>query len=93
MAMSDDWNEMDEITGSHDFRKLQRIISDIINVDRELINYDSHLEHDLGGDSLDVVEVVIMIEVEFDLEIDDEAASCIKTVKDAFQYIQRQKKV
>lgn len=77
---------------SPDLPRLKRIVSDLLNVERNKITLDSHFENDLGADSLDVVEIVIMIEAEFDLEIDDELASTIQTVKQALSYIERQKK-
>jgi acyl carrier protein len=68
--------------------RLQNIIVDQLGVDLIKIKLESDFEEDLGADSLDVVELVITIEYEFELEIEDRIASKIATVQDALNYIE-----
>jgi acyl carrier protein len=70
---------------------LENRISDIIveqlGVSKEEIKPEASFIDDLGADSLDIVELVMAMEEEFDIEISDEAAEKIRTVGDAIQYI------
>jgi acyl carrier protein len=68
------------------FSKLRAMLVEQLGVEEAEIRIDSTLE-DLGADSLDMVEMVMAIEQEWDLEIPDEAAEMIKTVGDAVDYI------
>lgn len=70
------------------FEKLKKIIAEQLDVDEDDITMESSFQEDLDADSLDVVELIMAIEDEFDLEIDDEAAEKISKVKDAVEYIQ-----
>ena len=70
------------------FEKLKKIIAEQLDVDEGDITMESSFQEDLDADSLDVVELIMAIEDEFDLEIDDEAAEKISKVKDAVEYIQ-----
>ena len=74
---------------SDNFIDLQEIISEQLNIELDKITLNSNFIEDLGADSLDVVELVMAIEREFDLEIDDAIASEIRTVHDALRYIER----
>ena len=74
---------------SNNFIRLQGIISQQLGIEANKITTDSNFGKELGADSLDIVELVMAIEDEFDLEIDDEIASEIKTVQDALNYIER----
>lgn len=74
---------------SNNFDRLQEIISEQLNVELNQITLDSNFIEELGADSLDVVELVMAIEDEFDLKIDDAIASEIRTVQDALNYIER----
>ena len=74
---------------SDNFIRLQEIISEQLNVELSEITLNSNFIEELGADSLDVVELVMAIENEFDLEIDDAIASEIQTVQDALRYIER----
>ena len=74
---------------SDNISRLLDIISDQLNVELEEIKLTSNFIEELGADSLDVVELVMAIENEFDLTIDDAIASEIKTVQDALKYIER----
>ena len=71
------------------FIRLREIISDQLNIELEEITLNSNFIEELGADSLDVVELVMAIENEFDLEIDDAIASEIQTVQDALNYMER----
>ncbi len=70
-----------------EFEKLQKIISEVLNVDAEDITMDTTFTDDLGADSLDVFQILMGIEEEFDIEIANEAAEGIVTVADAVEQI------
>ncbi len=67
--------------------KVKSLIVQSLGVSAEEINPDASFIDDLGADSLDIVELVMMIEKEFDIEIPDEDAEKISTVQDAVDYI------
>ncbi|HOO11740.1 MAG TPA: acyl carrier protein [Bacillota bacterium] len=69
------------------FEKVKEIIADQLGVDEEEISSDARFIEDLGADSLDLVELIMALEEEFDLEIPDEDAEKISTVGDAVEYI------
>lgn len=71
--------------------KVKQIIADQLGKDPEEIKPESNFVQDLGADSLDIVELVMAFEEEFDLEIPDDAAEKIATVADAVEYIKQQK--
>ena len=68
--------------------KVKRIIVDQLGVDEDEVKPEASFVDDLGADSLDVVELVMALEEEFGLEINDEDAEKIGTVKQAIEYIQ-----
>lgn len=70
-----------------EFEKLQKIIADVMNVDEEEITQDTTFKDDLGADSLDVYQIIMGIEEEFDITIPDEEAEKIVTVGDAAEAI------
>lgn len=70
------------------FEKLKKIIAEQLDVNESDITMESSFQEDLDADSLDIVELIMAIEDEFDLEIDDEAAEKMSKVKDAVEYIQ-----
>lgn len=70
-----------------EFEKLQRIISEVLNVDPDEITMDTTFVDDLGADSLDVFQIIMGIEEEFDIEIANEEAENIVTVADAVEQI------
>ena len=70
-----------------EFEKLQEIIAEVLNVDPEEITMDTTFVDDLGADSLDVFQIIIGIEEEFDIEISNEDAEKIVTVGDAVEQI------
>lgn len=67
--------------------KVVDIIANQLGVEKDIINAQAHVVDDLGADSLDVVELVMALEEAFDLEIPDEDAEKIRTVKDIFDYL------
>jgi acyl carrier protein len=67
--------------------KVKRIIAEKLSVDLEEIVPEASFVDDLGADSLDLVELIMSIEEEFDIDIPDEEAEKLITVKDAFDYI------
>jgi acyl carrier protein len=70
------------------FEKVRDIIVDQLGVDEEEVKPESAFVDDLGADSLDIVEVVMALEEEFEIEIPDEDAEHIRTVEEAVEYIQ-----
>ncbi|NLJ83627.1 MAG: acyl carrier protein [Halanaerobiaceae bacterium] len=70
------------------FNKVVEIIVEELGVDSEEVTPEASFIDDLGADSLDVVELVMAFEEEFDLEIPDEDAENIKTVQNAVDYIE-----
>ncbi len=72
--------------------KVKSIIADQLGVGEDEIKQESSFIEDLGADSLDIVELVMAMEEEFEVEIPDEEAENIKTVGDAVNYINTHKK-
>lgn len=70
-----------------EFEKLQKIIAEVLSVDTEDITMETTFVDDLGADSLDIFQIVMGIEEEFDIEIPNEAAESITTVGDAVEQI------
>ena len=67
--------------------KLKKIIVDVLNVDENEITMDTTFIDDLGADSLDVFQIIMGLEEEFDIEIPNEQAEKIVTVGDAVEQI------
>ena len=72
--------------------KVKKIIIDQLGVDEAEVTSEAKFIDDLGADSLDTVELVMALEEEFGIEIPDEDAEKITTVRHAISYIQEQKK-
>ena len=72
------------------FEKLQEIIVTELGVDKADVTLEADLNDDLGADSLDAVELIMAIEDEFDLNISDDVAQNLKTVKQIVDYIESQ---
>ena len=70
-----------------EFEKLQEIIADVLNVDPNEVTMETTFADDLGADSLDVFQIVMGIEEEFDIEIPDADAEKVVTVTDVVDYI------
>ncbi|QUI22948.1 acyl carrier protein [Vallitalea pronyensis] len=70
-----------------EFEKLVAIISEFTNIDEDKITKETKFVDDLNVDSLDLVQIIMAVEEEFDIEIDNEQAEKIVTVNDAVEAI------
>jgi len=70
-----------------EFEKIKKIISEVLNVDVEEITMETTFVDDLGADSLDIFQIIMGLEEEFDIEIPNEEAEKIVTVGDAVEQI------
>lgn len=70
-----------------EFEKLQEIICEVLDVEPDLITEDTTFVDDLGADSLDIFQIIMAIEEEFEIEIANEDAENIVTVGDAVEQI------
>ena len=70
-----------------EFEKLKKIIAEVLNVDEEEISMETTFVDDLGADSLDVFQIIMGLEEEFEIEIPNEEAEKIVTVGDAVEQI------
>ena len=70
-----------------EFEKLKKVIADVLNVDPDEITMETTFQDDLGADSLDVFQIIMGIEEEFDIEIPAEKAEKITTVEEAVELI------
>lgn len=70
------------------FEKVKNIIVDQLDVDEEKVTMNANIQDDLGADSLDIVDLVMSFEDEFDLEIPDDQVENIKTVGDVVKFIE-----
>ena len=68
--------------------RVTKIVVDRLNVEESEVKLEASFKEDLGADSLDVVELVMQLEDEFEMEISDEDAEKIATVGDAVTYIE-----
>lgn len=75
------------MSDSEIFGKVKNIVVDQLSVDASTVTPAANFQTDLSADSLDVVEMVMALEEEFDIEIPDEAAEEILTVQDAVDFI------
>lgn len=73
------------------FEKLKGIIVEQLGVEEDAVKPEATFVEDLSADSLDIVELVMAIEEEFELEIPDQAAESIVTVQDVINYIKNNK--
>lgn len=67
---------------------IEKIIAEVVGCDQDLVKDDSNFVEDLGYDSLNVVELVMQIEEEYEIEMPDEDAEELHTVKDLKKYIE-----
>ena len=72
-----------------EFEKLKGIIAEVLNVDPEEITMDTTFTDDLGADSLDLFQIIMGLEEEFDIEIPAEATENITTVEEAVEMIKK----
>ena len=70
------------------FEKVREIVVDQLDVDEDAVTMEASIQNDLGADSLDIVDLVMSLEEEFDCEIPDEEIENIKTVGDIVKYIE-----
>ncbi|MEE1351531.1 MAG: acyl carrier protein [Clostridia bacterium] len=70
-----------------EFERVKSVIVDQLGADEAAVTPEASFVDDLGADSLDIVELIMGLETEFDLEIPDEEAEKIRTVGDAVNYI------
>ena len=70
------------------FEKVREIICDQLELDEDVVTMDAILLEDLGADSIDLADLVMTFEDEFDMEISDEALESIKTVADIVKFIE-----
>lgn len=70
-----------------EFEKIKAIIAEVLNVDENEITMETTFTDDLGADSLDVFQIIMRLEEEFDIEIANEDAEKIVTVGDAVEQI------
>ena len=68
--------------------KVKKIICDQLDIEESIITMDSVIIEDLGADSLDVVDIIMSLEEEFDMEIADEQVENMKTIGDIVKYIE-----
>lgn len=71
------------------FEKVRSIVVEQLGVDEADVQIESTFIDDLGADSLDIVELIMAFEEEFEIEIPDDVAEKIKTVKDTVDYIDK----
>jgi acyl carrier protein len=71
--------------------KIKQIIVDELGVDEAEVTENARFIEDLGADSLDLVELVMRFEEEFGIEIPDEDAEKIQSVRDAYAYVEQHK--
>lgn len=69
------------------FEKIREIIADQLSVDADRITMETSFKDDLGADSLDLFELVLALEDEYDLEIETEDLEKLNTVEDAVNYL------
>ena len=72
-----------------EFEKLQKIIAEVLNIEPDEITMETTFVDDLGADSLDVFQIIMGIEEEFDIEIPAEEAEKISTVEEAVELIKK----
>ena len=68
--------------------RIQRVVAEQLKLEIDSITSEAHFEFELGADSLEVVELIMAIEYEFDMEIEDIAASEMTNVQDVLDYIE-----
>ena len=72
-----------------ELEKLQKIIAEVLNVDAQEVTMDTTFVEDLGADSLDIFQIIMGIEEEFDIQIEAEEAEHIVSVEDAVEEIKK----
>ena len=70
-----------------ELEKIKAIIAEVLNIDADSITEDTTFVGDLGADSLDIFQIIMGIEEEYDIELDNESVEQIQTVGDAVEAI------
>lgn len=70
------------------FEKVKEVVADTLKIDANEITLEASFQEDLDADSLDIVQLLMAFEEEFDFEIPDEEAENLRTVSDVVNYIQ-----
>ena len=73
---------------SDTLKRLQEIVGEQLSIEPEKVTPNADFGKELGADSLDIIELVMAIEYEFNIDIEDQYASKITTVQDALDYIE-----
>ena len=73
------------------FERVKKVLIEQLDVSEDEVTPTASIVDDLGADSLDVVEIVMGLEEEFDIEIPDEDAEKIQSVRDAYAYVEQHK--
>ena len=73
------------------FDKIKDMIVDQLDVEADEVTMDANIQEDLGADSLDIVDLIMAVEDEFEVKIDDDASENIKTVCDIVKFIDANK--
>ena len=71
------------------FEKLRELLADQLEIDEEKITMDTHIVNDLGADSLDVVELLMSLEDEYDVTITDDAVRELYTVREVVEFVEK----
>jgi acyl carrier protein len=72
------------------FEKVKSILVEELDLDAEAVTLESNIKEDLGADSLDMVDLIMSIEDEFEIKVAESDAASIKTVGDIVNYIEQQ---
>lgn len=73
------------------FEKIRKILCEQLDIEEDTVSMESNIAEDLGADSMDVVDLIMSIEDEFEVEVPDEKIESIKTVGDVVNYIEQMK--
>jgi len=71
------------------FEKIRKLLAEQINISQDEIKMESDIIEDLGADSLDVVEMLMAVETEFNVTVPDEIAMEMKTIGDVVSFIEK----
>ena len=71
------------------YEKLCELLSEQLEIDRDKITMDTHIVNDLGADSLDVVELLMSLEDEYDITITDDAVRELYTVREVVEFVEK----
>ena len=71
------------------FEKLRELLCEQLEIDEDKITMDTHIVDDLGADSLDVVELLMSLEDEYDITITDDAVRELFTVREVVEFVEK----